>query len=132
LEKQQEGSISSAEVVVPIVLSLFPLSSAVDLGCGVGGWLRAFERLGVDDYLGIDGDYVPRGMLKIPKNKFIARDLKSLTLSDIAAALTWPAHWRLPSICQSAAPSNLYQFWLKLRRSSFFRQPYQGKGGLNI
>jgi SAM-dependent methyltransferase len=82
-EKQQEGSISSAEVVVPIVLSLFPVSSVVDLGCGVGGWLRAFERLGIDDYLGIDGDYVPRRMLKIPKNKFIARDLKSLTFTDI-------------------------------------------------
>ena len=40
---QQSGSIESAEVIVPLVLSLFGVSSVVDVGCGVGGWLKVFE-----------------------------------------------------------------------------------------
>jgi hypothetical protein len=39
-QSQQDGSVQSAEIVVPIILSLFPCHSVVDFGCGVGGWLR--------------------------------------------------------------------------------------------
>ena len=66
---QQDGSISSAQVVVPIVLSLFQCHSVVDVGCGVGGWLEEFERHGISDYLGVDGDYVSRQLLKIPADR---------------------------------------------------------------
>ena len=77
-ERQQDGSIRSAEIVVPIVLSLFPCHSVVDFGCGVGGWLREFERRGVNDYLGVDGDYVSRQMLKIPADRFMPLDLRNV------------------------------------------------------
>jgi hypothetical protein len=76
---QQDGSASSAQVVVPIVLSLFPCRSVVDVGCGAGGWLKEFERHGVSDYLGVDGDYVSRDLLKIPANHFRPADLRSLS-----------------------------------------------------
>lgn len=76
---QQEGSISSAQVVVPIILSLVPCHSVVDVGCGVGGWLKEFERHGVSDYLGVDGDYVSRDLLKIPAKHFRPADLQSLS-----------------------------------------------------
>ena len=79
---QQDRSAMSAQVVVPIVLSLFPCHSVVDFGCGVGGWLKEFERHGVSDYLGVDGDYVPRDFLKIPANRFRPLDLQNLTALD--------------------------------------------------
>src|SRR3984893_18523768 len=79
---QQAGSIASADIVVPHVLSLFPVSSVLDVGCGVGGWLKEFERHGVSDYLGVDGDYVPRDFLKIPANRFRPLDLQNLTALD--------------------------------------------------
>jgi SAM-dependent methyltransferase len=100
-ENHQEGSTSSAEIVVPIVLSLFSVSSVVDVGCGVGGWLSVFERLGIDDYLGIDGDYVPRDILRIPPDKFLPRDLLALTdvgrRFDLACSLEVAEH--LPEHC---------------------------------
>jgi SAM-dependent methyltransferase len=77
--RHQDGSANSAQVVVPIILSLFPCHSVVDVGCGVGGWLKEFERQGVSDYLGVDGDYVSRDMLKIPGEHFRPVDLRSLS-----------------------------------------------------
>ncbi|MCI0599714.1 MAG: methyltransferase domain-containing protein [Beijerinckiaceae bacterium] len=93
---QQDGSISAAQVVVPIVLSLFPCRSVVDVGCGVGGWLKEFERRGISDYLGVDGDYVPRRMLKIPEDRFLPLDFEKVTdlgrCVDLACSLEVAEH----------------------------------------
>lgn len=68
-------SSRSAEIVAPILLELFPSRSVVDVGCGVGGWLDAFGRLGVERLLGVDGDYVDRAQLRIDPALFTAADL---------------------------------------------------------
>jgi SAM-dependent methyltransferase len=65
----------SADEVVPVLLKLLQVSSVVDVGCGVGNWLDAFQRNGIADYLGVDGDYVDRAKLKIPAERFRAADL---------------------------------------------------------
>jgi 2-polyprenyl-3-methyl-5-hydroxy-6-metoxy-1,4-benzoquinol methylase len=75
----QDGSWRSAKVVIPILLARFSIKSVVDVGCGTGGWLSEFARAGISDYLGIDGDYVPRKLLKIPESCFRAVDLATMT-----------------------------------------------------
>lgn len=75
---QVAGSVASADIVVPHVLSLFDVSSVVDVGCGVGGWLQVFDRHGIEDYLGVDGNYIPRDMLKISTERFRPADLTAL------------------------------------------------------
>jgi SAM-dependent methyltransferase len=72
---QVDGSASSAAVVVPLVLSLLPVNSLVDVGCGVAPWAAEFLANGVPDVLGIDGDYVDRSQLRIPPDRFLACDL---------------------------------------------------------
>jgi len=74
---QKSGSLRSAQEVVPIILDLLPCKSVVDLGCGVGTWLSVFRELGIEDILGIDGDYVNREMLFIPANCFMSHNLGS-------------------------------------------------------
>lgn len=74
-EARLGGSRSSAEVIVPIVLGLVDCRSVVDVGCGTGEWLAEFRRAGVQDVLGVDGDYVDRRLLKIPGDRFLAADL---------------------------------------------------------
>ena len=70
-----EGSLPSARLVVPMVIDLVGRpASVVDVGCGSGAWLRAFAEQGVEDYLGLDGDYVS-GSLQIPADHFRAADL---------------------------------------------------------
>jgi hypothetical protein len=101
---QQDGSLSSARVVVPLVLSIFDVRSVVDIGCGVGGWLKVFQENGVHDCLGIDGDYVPREMLKISPGCFRAADLTRLEglgrRFDLACSLEVAEH--LPASSASA------------------------------
>jgi len=72
-------SATSAEVVVPLTLKYFPARTVVDVGCGVGAWLREFERHGISDYLGLDGAYVPTHLLQIQASRFRATDLDQLT-----------------------------------------------------
>jgi SAM-dependent methyltransferase len=79
-----------------LVVDLVRPSSVVDFGCGVGAWLAAFRAHGIQDVLGIDGDYVDRSQLRIPAENFVARDLtRSLTLPrsfDLAVSLEVAEH----------------------------------------
>ncbi len=72
---QMEGSLRSAEIVVPLVLDLLGAKSVVDVGCGAGTWLSIYRKNGIEDILGIDGEYVNRDLLLIDDHLFRAHDL---------------------------------------------------------
>ena len=74
---QQEGSYTSAQVILPLVNEIFSPKSVIDIGCGVGYWLKVWsEQLGVEDYKGVEGPYVSAEMLKVSKDKVLFQDLK--------------------------------------------------------
>lgn len=75
--QQHLGSYNSAREVVPLVLKLIKPKSVVDVGCGVGCWLSVFQENGIEDILGIDGDWVDSNLLEIPVDKFLTADLKN-------------------------------------------------------
>ena len=74
-EARRKGAQKSAKAIVPLVLELIQPRSVIDVGCGSGSWLSVFKECGVSDVLGLDGDYVDRGMLEIPEEQFLAVDL---------------------------------------------------------
>ncbi|MEW6600676.1 MAG: hypothetical protein AB1499_06875, partial [Nitrospirota bacterium] len=45
-------SLRSAEVVIPLILNVFPADSVADIGCGVGTWLSVFRARGVNTIRG--------------------------------------------------------------------------------
>ncbi len=96
-----EGSYQSAQVIVPKVIEMFQPKSVVDVGCGLGAWLKVFEDNGVRDVYGIDGDYVNTAHLIIEQSKFLKFDLKQpLTLNrkyDLCISLEVAEH--LPESC---------------------------------
>jgi SAM-dependent methyltransferase len=108
-ERLRDGATRSAEVVVPLVLEFLPINSVVDVGCGDGSWLATFQKLGMADILGMDGDYVERDLLQIPPELFCSMDLtKPFHLDrsfDLAVSLEVAEH--LPAECASSFVKSL-------------------------
>lgn len=76
-DNHTDDSLRSARAVLPVVRDLVHPRSVVEVGCGAGAWLKAWEELGVADVFGIDGDYVDRSRLLIAADKFRPADLSS-------------------------------------------------------
>lgn len=74
-ESRRSGSRRSAEIVLSRVFDWLRPTSVVDVGCGEGCWLDVAGKLGVDDLLGLDGNYVDRSRLAIPQDRFRSIDL---------------------------------------------------------
>jgi len=92
----QASARSSAEATVALLEELVPLRSVLDLGCGLGTWLAALRSRGIVDLHGVDGDYVRRDLLEIPRECFAAGDLtRPLALGrrfDLAMSLEVAEH----------------------------------------
>jgi SAM-dependent methyltransferase len=77
-------NLESPREIVPIICSLFEIKSVVDIGCGLGTFLRAFKECGINDILGIDGKWCNKKLLyeNIPQENFLELDLeKAITLN---------------------------------------------------
>lgn len=61
--RQRGGSLSSAEVVLPLVFDLLHPASVLDVGCGVGTWLAVARKLGATATVGYDGPHVRQEMM---------------------------------------------------------------------
>lgn len=72
---QKDWSLNSAREIVPLVLKYVQPKSVVDVGCGLGTFLSVFKEHGIQDILGIDGEYVEKSMLLISQEKFQPMDV---------------------------------------------------------
>lgn len=86
----------SALIYLDEVFKIVKPNSMLDIGCGVGTWLRAAKELGVKEICGIDGDYVKRDHLEIDPAQFKAYDVtKPIDLNrkfDIAISMEVGEH----------------------------------------
>jgi 2-polyprenyl-3-methyl-5-hydroxy-6-metoxy-1,4-benzoquinol methylase len=88
----------------------------------LGNWLSVFKEYGVEEILGVDGDYIDLDLLKIPQKYFLQHDLKKpLKVEqhfDLVVSLEVAEH--LPS--ESA--ENFVILLSAWDLSSFFQQPF--------
>lgn len=94
---QQDGSYLSARKIIPVVAAVFNPASVVDVGCGVGYWLKVWkEEHQVKEVLGLEGPYVTPAMLKVDPANVQFQDLKEpITLNrkfDLAMSLEVAEH----------------------------------------
>jgi SAM-dependent methyltransferase len=68
--RQIDESLQSARIVAPLVMRFAKVSSVIDVGCGLGPWLRAFSENGVTVLRGIDGSYVDTSSLYVAPEYF--------------------------------------------------------------
>jgi len=99
--RHREPSLRSAREIVPLVLALVQPRSVVEVGCGIGTWLRVFQEHGIDDVHGMDGDWVDRKMLVIGEDRFAAVDLRRPLQVDrrFDLAVTMEVAEHLPGEC---------------------------------
>ena len=85
-------------IIVPEIIKLLNPKSVVDIGCGIGTFLNAFKRFGVEDVLGVDGKWVDENQLHVNINpsEFMEWDLENkLSLSkkyDLVVSLEVAEH----------------------------------------
>ena len=91
-ENKSDSAYRSAQVVVPLVIQLLKPGSVVDIGCGSGAWLKAFQENGVEDILGID----------ISRESSALVDRQSIMLFDLNQPFQTDRHYDL-AVCLEVA-----------------------------
>jgi SAM-dependent methyltransferase len=82
-----EATLLSARVVVPHVLRTVHPRSVVDVGCGLGTWLKVFTEHGAEVIQGMDGRYVDTSKLLISAENFTPVDLVETIRGDLRPVL---------------------------------------------
>lgn len=126
---KSEGSLRSAETIVPIITKLLRPYSVVDVGCGHGFWLSVFARHAVEDVIGVDGDYIDRQALLIPPDRFVAHDLTT----ELRLGRTFDLVVSL-EVAEHLAPDRASEFvdgLTRLGSAVLFSAAVPGQGGLN-
>jgi 2-polyprenyl-3-methyl-5-hydroxy-6-metoxy-1,4-benzoquinol methylase len=126
-KKIAETARRSARQIVPTVLAYIEPKSVIDIGCGTGTWLSVFCENGITEILGVDGDFVPKGMLEIPSAQYVAFDLKHpfqcARRFDLVVSLEVAEH--LPSHCAASFVASL----VRLGPAVLFSAAIPGQGG---
>ena len=75
--EQRGASQDSADCMVPFLFDTFRPASVLDVGCGVGTWVRAFEHAGCTNAHGMDGPWASTNELSIRPEQFTAFDFSN-------------------------------------------------------
>lgn len=89
------GAKKSANILVPIVYEKLKPKSVLDVGCGIGSWLKVWSEFNVDIF-GVDGEWVKEESLDIAKDKFkhvdLEKDFDLETKFDLVTTLEVAEH----------------------------------------
>lgn len=92
----EKGSFSSAQEIVPKLISRYSPQSVVDIGCGTGSFANEFLNLGVSEVIGYEGVWMESLPTLLPKNNYRYHDLTksivSLSSYDICLCLEVAEH----------------------------------------
>ena len=70
---QSDSSYKSAKIILPILFNHYKPNSIIDVGCGIGSWLKAAKELGINKFVGIDGNEIEEDFLLVSR-KYIKID----------------------------------------------------------
>lgn len=74
---KSEHNLKAPQELVPFIIKNLNPSSVIDIGCGIGTFLHVFEKYGIYDVFGVDGDWVDSKNLLIQDSKFMSHDLNT-------------------------------------------------------
>lgn len=126
---RHKNTAHAAKIILSIVQDIAPdIHSAVDIGCGVGTWLRVLKDRGISDIRGFDGEWVNKENLVIPTINFTAQNLTNILPKireyDLVISLEVAEH--LPSDYASEFIAQL----TNLGKIILFSAAIPGQGGI--
>lgn len=130
-KEQASMSYESACLFMPHVMKYCNNpKSVIDLGCGVGTWLKAFKEFGVNNIKGIDGNTIDEKFLYVDRKFISIENLEKLNLNtgkkyDLATSLEVAEH--LSEVCSENFLDVLCSYSDNILFSAAL--PYQG--GIN-
>jgi len=65
LAGEEAANTASAERILDIVGEYFQPASVLDVGCGLGTWLKVAQTRGIADVMGIEGSWLDRTKLRV-------------------------------------------------------------------
>lgn len=77
-------NLESPNEIVPEIIKLLEPKSVIDIGCGVGTFLKVFKNYNITDVLGIDGPWVNKDLLYkyITEDEFMECNLEDEIILD--------------------------------------------------
>jgi 2-polyprenyl-3-methyl-5-hydroxy-6-metoxy-1,4-benzoquinol methylase len=76
LSEQEAANAASAERILDIVMSYYHPASVLDVGCGIGTWLKVAQSRGISDIRGIEGAWLDNSGLQVDPNLLGVQDLE--------------------------------------------------------
>jgi SAM-dependent methyltransferase len=76
-EQYESGCLRSAREILQILAAVYPFRSVVDVGAGVGIWLRAAAEQGAEDLVGIEGNWVKDNANRFGGASYVYADLNT-------------------------------------------------------
>ena len=74
-QRHTQNTVKSARIIVPILLKLINSKSVIDIGCGLGAWLKVFSEYGITTVRGLDGYHIDTNKLLMNSAYFTPVDL---------------------------------------------------------
>lgn len=72
IHDEEAHNLNDPRIILPLVVEILKPKNVVDIGCGIGTFLKVFKELGVEEVLGLDGPWVNKNLLRkyIADNEF--------------------------------------------------------------
>lgn len=123
----EQGSFSSAQEIVPKLISRYSPMSVVDIGCGTGSFANEFLKLGIAEVIGYEGDWMKPLPTLLPKANYRYHDLRTPIESsksyDMCLCLEVAEH-----ICENSA-ANLISILTLMSSRVVFSAAIPKQGG---
>ncbi len=76
---RHESSYEGSKIILKLIKCEFPdIERVLDVGCGVGTFLKTAKEMGISFTQGMDGPWIDSELLEIPQSDFLAVDLNDL------------------------------------------------------
>ena len=78
IHTEKYHNIKAPKLIVDLFLEFYQPKSVVDVGCGIGTFLHCFKEKGINEVLGIDGDWVDPNLISkyLKESEFLVKDLE--------------------------------------------------------